>query len=135
MNDCIFCKIVAEEIPSNKLFENDKLIAFLDIKPINPGHTLVVSKAHTVNLLDTHDEVLKDMIVTTKKLAKVIQETVSAEGFNILINNNKIAGQAVPHIHFHIIPRFKKDGRKLWSGAEYSPGEAEKIESRIKELL
>ena len=133
MTDCLFCKIIAGEIPCNKLFENNRVIAFLDISPVNPGHTLVVSKLHSENILDTPESELKEMIVVTKKLIPSILDTVKADAFNIHINNNKTAGQAIPHIHFHIIPRFENDGRKLWKGRDYKEGEAEEILNKIKD--
>lgn len=135
MDDCIFCKIVNEEIPCNKIYEDKNIIAFLDIQPVNPGHTLVVSKEHFANLLETPDNILKELIIITKKLSKTIQEVTNAKGFNIHINNNKTAGQAIPHIHFHIIPRFERDGRTLWKGAKYKENEEKEIADKITSLL
>jgi len=135
MNDCIFCKIIRGEIPCNKIYEDKNIIAFLDIKPVNPGHTLIVSKKHTVNILDTPESTLKQMIIATKKLSAAIKDAVDAKGINININNNKTAGQAVSHIHFHIIPRFENDGRELWHGADYKDNEAEEIKKAVKEAI
>ena len=130
---CLFCKIIAGEIPCNKLFENDRVIAFLDIKPVNPGHTLIVSKLHTENILDTPESELKEMIAVTKKLIPKILDTIKADAFNIHINNNKTAGQEIPHIHFHIIPRFENDNIEMWKGKDYKEGEAENISNKIKD--
>lgn len=135
MGNCVFCKIINGEIPSNKVFENKNIVAFLDIRPVNPGHTLVVAKQHKENMLDTPEETLKELIVITKKLANAIIEAVNTNSFNIHINNNKAAGQAVPHIHFHIIPRFENDGRRLWKGNDLDSEQAKDIENKIKNLL
>ncbi|MBU2639628.1 MAG: HIT family protein [Nanoarchaeota archaeon] len=135
MNDCIFCKIIKEEIPCNKIYEDNNIIAFLDIAPVNPGHTLVVPKKHSINMLDTPEETLKELIAITKKLLPAIEAATNAKGFNIHINNNEIAGQAVHHIHLHIIPRFKNDGRKLWKGSEYKGNEAEILTKSISSNL
>lgn len=109
MNDCIFCKIVRNEIPSKKIYEDNDVIAFLDINPANPGHTLVASKRHFENIFDVDSNILSKMIQTTKIVAKTIKERLNADGINIIQNNGKYAGQLVNHIHFHIIPRFPND--------------------------
>ena len=135
MVDCIFCKILKGEIPCTKVAEDEHFIAFLDIAPINKGHTLVVPKSHSVDLLDTGETVLCGLMSFTKKIAKAIVDTVEADGFNIGINNRKAAGQAVPHLHLHIIPRFEGDGFKHWPQGKYEEGEAEKIAENIAKSL
>ncbi|OJJ49171.1 hypothetical protein ASPZODRAFT_129581 [Penicilliopsis zonata CBS 506.65] len=98
---CIFCKIVKGEIPSFKLFENDKVFAFLDIQPLSRGHALVIPKFHGAKLTDIPDEDLREILPVAKKLAQVS----GAENFNILQNNGRIAHQVVDHVHFHMIPK------------------------------
>jgi len=132
MNDCIFCKIIAGEIPSSKIYEDQNSFAFLDITPINPGHTLLIPKKHSRNIFDTDDEVLKQLAPKIKKLSTAIRDGVGADGINIQINNEPIAGQVVFHIHIHIIPRFENDGIKPWKGKEYDKGEMEEISNKIK---
>jgi len=107
--DCLFCKIVKGEIPSKKVYEDENVIAFLDINPASKGHTLVVPKKHCLNIFDIDEEVLKNVITAVKKVATMIKEKLSADGINILQNNGQRAGQIVEHFHFHIIPRYKDD--------------------------
>ena len=135
MPDCIFCKIVKGDIPCNKIYENDRVLAFLDLQPVNPGHTLVIPKKHFQNLLDIPEDLLCEMMVVVKKLSKVIIKAVNADGFNIGINNNETAGQGIFHMHIHIMPRFKNDGRKLWPGKPMPQEQLKEIENKIKNSL
>ena len=135
--NCIFCKIIKDEIPSTKVYENENLISFLDINPVNIGHTLIVPKKHFNNLYDTPDEILCEMMKLTKKLSVAIRNAIEADGINIEMNNEKTAGQLVPHAHSHIVPRFEGDGFTHWHGKRlYAEGEmdevAEKIKAKIK---
>jgi histidine triad (HIT) family protein len=132
MNDCLFCKIINGEIPAVKVYEDDHVLAFLDIHPVNPGHTLIVPKVHSDGLLDADDEVLKQMIVVTQKVAAAILRGLGYEAFNLEQNNGKIAGQVIPHLHWHIIPRTADDGLTHWPGTEYAEGEAVQIANKIK---
>ena len=132
MSECIFCKIVKKEIPSDFVYENDKIVAFLDIMPVNPGHTLVVPKAHHADVLETPDDVLFDMITRTKKIAAAIVKAVKADGFNLGVNTGPAAGQAVFHTHFHIIPRFDDDGLKHWPHKKLTKEEMGKVKEAIK---
>ena len=135
MEDCIFCKIINREIPCSKVYENDKVMAFLDIAPVNKGHTLVVPKEHHKDLLDTPDNLLAETIKVIKKVAKAVMRATGAEGFNLGVNNGKAAGQVVMHLHFHIMPRFEDDGLKLWSGKKYEGKEEEETAEKIRSLL
>lgn len=135
MDDCIFCKIIAGTIPSMKVYENDKVFAFLDISPVNPGHTLVVPRAHHADLLETPDDVLNDMITRTKKIAAAIMKAVNADGFNVGINTKPAAGQAVFHTHLHIMPRFKGDGLRHWPQKKLSDEEMKRVQDAIKAQL
>ena len=105
-NDCIFCAIAAGEIPSFKVYEDDLVLAYLDINPFTKGHTLVIPKAHSTGLLDTDDEVLAAVVARVKKVAAHLKAALPCDGFNILQNNGEAAGQTVHHLHFHIIPRY-----------------------------
>ncbi|MEM2915983.1 MAG: HIT family protein [Candidatus Woesearchaeota archaeon] len=135
MDDCIFCKIIAGKIPSMKVYENDKILAFLDIMPVNPGHTLVVPRAHHADLLETPDDVLSDMITRTKKIATAVMKAVNADGFNVGINTKPAAGQAVFHTHLHIMPRFRNDGLRHWPHKTLSDDEMKKVQEAIKANL
>mgnify|MGYP000033726108 CR=1 FL=1 len=135
MDDCIFCKIVAGKVPALKVYENDKISAFLDISPVNPGHTLVVPRVHHADLLETPDDVLSDMITRTKKIAAAIMKAVNADGFNVGINTKPAAGQAVFHTHLHIMPRFKDDGLRHWPHKKLSDEEMKKVQDAIRAAL
>jgi len=135
MKDCIFCKIIRKEIPADFVYENDKIVAFLDIHPCNPGHVLVVPREHHADLLETPDEVLTDILSRTKKIAPAIIKAVGAQGFNSTFNTKPAAGQVIFHTHMHIIPRFTNDGLKHWPEKQTTPEELKKIKDNIvKEL-
>lgn len=104
-NNCIFCAIAEGEIPSFKVYEDEEVVAYLDINPMAKGHTLVIPKAHSANLLETGDAALEELMARVKKVAAHIKKALPCDGFNILQNNGEAAGQTVHHIHFHIIPR------------------------------
>jgi len=130
--DCIFCKIVKGEIPSCKIYEDSDTLAFLDIAPVNPGHTLVIPKEHFENLYTLPDETLAGLILTAKKIAQAIKKGIGADGVNIGMNNEKSGGQVIFHAHLHIIPRIEGDGLKLWPQKSYKEGEAESVAEKIK---
>lgn len=133
MNDCVFCKIAKEEIPADKIYEDENFFAFLDINPNNPGHTLIIPKKHYKNLYELPDEVLSEIAPLIKKMAIAVKQGVNADGINIIMNNDSAAGQIVPHTHFHIIPRFSDDGLRHWPGKPYaSKEESVKIAEKIK---
>ena len=107
--DCVFCAIAKGEIPSFKVYEDDVVLAYLDINPFSVGHTLVIPKRHSAGLLDTDDETLAAVLARVKKVAAHIKATLPCDGFNILQNNGEAAGQTVHHLHFHIVPRMTGD--------------------------
>jgi histidine triad (HIT) family protein len=108
---CVFCKIVDKSIPSKVLFENDKNLAFLDIFPISKGHTIVIPKNHYKNLEDIPDNELSELFEIVKKVSILIRKKLQVDGYNILQNNFRAAGQVVNHFHVHIIPRSNEDGK------------------------
>jgi len=128
---CIFCKIVAGEIPSYKIYEDKNTFAFLDIKPINPGHVLVVSKKHYQNIEEITEDDLRDLILVVKKIGAILKTKLGVAGYNVYENNDPVAGQAVPHIHFHVIPRTENDGFKYWQGGSYSLGQADDLVRKL----
>jgi histidine triad (HIT) family protein len=133
--DCIFCKIVEGELPSAKIYEDKRILAFLDINPVNKGHTLVITKEHYNNLNELPPDLLKDVIMVVQRLSLPIREAVGAEGFNIIVNNGRVAGQLVDHVHFHIIPRLKQDNLHPWPGKTYQENEKERLAENIRKLL
>ncbi len=108
-NDCIFCAIAAGEIPSFKVYEDDLVLAYLDINPFAKGHTLVIPKRHAADIVEADDEMLASVIVRVRKIAAHVKEVLGCDGFNVLQNNGEAAGQTVRHLHFHIVPRWKGD--------------------------
>ncbi|MFX0188066.1 MAG: HIT family protein [Candidatus Hodarchaeota archaeon] len=109
LEDCIFCKIVKKEIPSKIVFENEKNLAFLDIFPINKGHTVVIPKNHYKNIEDIPEDELTELFKVIKNIAILIHKQLKIDGYNILQNNFEAAGQIIMHFHVHIIPRNKTD--------------------------
>lgn len=136
MSDCLFCKIIAKEIPSTPVYEDEEVYAFLDIHPINPGHTLVVPKKHSEGFHDADPVVLQKLIIATQNIARGIVAGLGVEGFNLEQNNGTVAGQVVPHLHLHIVPRHADDGLKHWPGMSYaSIKEAITMAEKIKKAL
>jgi len=111
--DCIFCKIISGEIPCSKIYEDDLFIAFLDIRPIRKGHTLIVPKRHFESLFDTPAEESAAIYAVTAKVAAAVRDATKSTGINIIQNNGADAGQEVFHSHIHIIPRSHDDGLKF----------------------
>ncbi len=112
--ETVFDKIIRKELPAEIIYEDDLVIAFLDMFPDNPGHTLFIPKDPCENMLCTSDEALARIVSVAKKIAPAILAAVGATGFNFITNNGSVAGQAVMHTHFHLIPRFEQDGLKGW---------------------
>ena len=132
MADCIFCKIAKGEIPCAKVYEDDMVLSFLDINPINPGHTLVLPKSHYRTLFEVDPETLEACILASQKISEAVYKGVKAAGLNFLQNNFRAAGQLIEHVHFHLIPRFENDGfLTSWPGKEYPSGEMETTLKRI----
>jgi len=135
MNDCLFCNIIKGLIPCNKVYEDSSIIGFLDINPANLGHVLIVPKKHYRNIYDTDNEVLKSMIIASKKVSKALKVGLGAEGINIISNNEEVAGQLVFHIHFHLIPRFEGDGNKWILNKKDYLGQEKEVIEKIKKFL
>ncbi len=123
--ECIFCKILAGEIPSFKIHEDDKTLAFMDINPLHPGHSLVIPKGHFENIYTAPDEVLADMIAATRRLATAVNSALSPDGVNVIQANGPGAAQSVFHIHFHVVPRKTGDNAKINWGL--NPGDMDEI--------
>ncbi|MDD5933422.1 MAG: HIT family protein [bacterium] len=112
--NCIFCKIVAGQVPCTKLYEDEDVLAFLDINPVTYGHTLVISKEHYSTFLSTPKAIMNKVMNVAQRIGQVQIEQLGAKGVNILINSYEAAGQVVPHFHVHVIPRYTaKDGFRL----------------------
>jgi histidine triad (HIT) family protein len=136
-HDCIFCKIVAGQIPAAKVYEDDAAICIMDIGPIIKGHTLVIPKTHVDPLTAAPDALLGRLILLVKKIARAQQAAFHADGVNVVQNNGRVAGQAVPHLHFHVIPRFEGDGHRWnWAAKSYEdPAEMQKLADAMRRAL
>jgi len=136
VQDCIFCKIIVGRIPCNKIYEDDSVLAFLDIAPISDGHTLVIPKEHFEKLDQCPQQTLINLSGCLGKIAKAVVSAVNSDGYNVLCNNGRAAGQLVDHVHFHIIPRNVDDGVfDRWPSCQYEEGRASEITAKILENL
>ncbi len=134
--ETIFSAFISGEIHCDKVYENDQVLAFLDVHPVNYGHALVIPKTWSKGLLDAKPEDLEAVMLAVQVVAKAVKEATGAGGINIIQNEGEIAGQKIEHLHFHVIPRHVGDGVEAWHGKPYpSPHEkqalAEKIRSKI----
>ncbi|MBI3626760.1 HIT family protein [Candidatus Uhrbacteria bacterium] len=125
--DCVFCKIIKGEIATRKVYEDDHTFAFLDMKPVNLGHTLVIPKTHYESFLHVDKADLEKLIHSVQKIAKAVVQALGCEGFNLGQNNGVAAGQTVPHVHFHIMPRKPGDGYELWHGKDHAGDKMEEV--------
>ena len=136
MENCIFCKILRNEIPSSTVYEDDKFRAIMDISPVAKGHVILLAKEHAANLLEADDELLAAALPAAKKVATAVKKTVGCDGINILQNNGEEAGQTIFHLHIHVIPRNKEDGVKLPPPmATYADGEAADLAKKMAENI
>jgi len=135
--DCIFCKIISNEIPSVKVYENDRVFAFLDINPLNAGHLLVIPKAHAETIHDITEADFVAVAAATHKLAAAVKKALNPEGINLMLLNGKAANQVVPHLHVHIVPRWSGDGLTICKW-ELVAGDVEEIKAvgeKIKQAI
>jgi len=133
---CIFCKIIAGEIPCMRVFETDDLLSFLDIGPLAEGHLLVIPKQHYERLEDMPPAAVVVVTRHLPELGKTLMQVTGAAGYNILQNNGKASGQVVMHVHFHLIPRVAGDGLGYrWNATQYPKGRAEQLQQQILAAL
>ncbi|MEK7867552.1 MAG: HIT family protein [Planctomycetota bacterium] len=131
---CIFCRILQGEIPSARVYEDAHAVAFLDINPLAPGHTLVVTRNHHSRVWEVPEAELAGLMAAVKRVSRAIVSATHAEGLNLLANNGPVAGQVVPHVHFHLIPRRNGDGiLPEWKPREYQPGEMDAVLKKISD--
>lgn len=134
---CVFCSIVKGEIPATKVYEDEDVLAFMDIGPVVKGHTLVIPKNHHNPITDTPVPVLQKLIAVVQRIARAQFAGLEADGINVSQANGQTAGQVVPHIHFHVIPRFAADGHHWnWTPHKYdTPAEMQSYADRIRQSL
>ncbi len=129
---CIFCKIVAGEIPALRVYEDDAVLVFLDVAPLAEGHLIVVPKQHYERLEDMGAEAVAAVTRNWPQLGRALMKATSVTAYNVLHNNGKEAGQEVPHVHFHIIPRAASDGLGYrWKASKYPGGRAEELHRQL----
>ncbi len=122
-------------MPCVKVYEDAEVMAFLDIHPVNFGHTLIVPKAHYVNIADTPVDILGKLMAVVKKITPAILKATNTNSFNLGVNNGAPAGQVIFHTHFHVMPRYEGDGYKMWGAKAYGPGEMEKLGEAVKAAI
>ncbi len=136
MTDCVFCKLRDGQIPSMRIFEDDKTLAVMDINPLNSGHCLVITKTHAANLFEAGLDDLQAAIASAQRVALAIRDGLKPDGLNLLQANGAAAFQSVPHFHLHLIPRWNNDGKGFdW---KLVPGNREQIMKageRLRALL
>ncbi len=125
VDSCIFCKIAGKEVPSSLVYEDETALAFLDIRPLNEGHTLVIPKEHYENIFDIPQELISYIHGVTKRVAIAVEKATQADGISIIQQNGKAAGQDIFHLHVHIIPRY--EGQKMPRLSEISEADREKL--------
>lgn len=134
--DCIFCKIVAGEIPAKKIFEDDASLAFMDIGPVADGHVLLIPKTHVTSI---DDMLARDAAAVLANLPAIVHAVITAtscQGVNVLQNNGTSAGQVVMHVHFHIIPRSGSDRFRFnWPSEQYAPGRMDQLADAIRQAM
>lgn len=139
MSDCIFCKIINGEIPSSKVFENEHVLAFLDISQVTKGHTLVIPKVHKENIYELTPEIAKELYAVVPEIARALKQEFNPIGLNTLNNNGEAAGQSVFHFHLHLIPRYGEgDGfGAVWKThtSDYTPEDLQNIAGSIAKHL
>lgn len=139
MSDCIFCKIIKGDIPSTKVFENEHVVAFLDISQVTKGHTLVIPKVHKENVFELTPEIAKEIFAVVPEISRAIKQEFKPIGLNLVNNNGEAAGQSVFHYHMHIIPRYGEgDGfGAVWKthDSEYTPEDLQNIANSIAQHI
>lgn len=133
-NNCIFCKLANGEIPTRSIYEDENFNVILDMGPATKGHALILPKQHYKNLYELPDETAGEVMKLAKKMATQMTEKLGCDGFNLVQNNNEVAGQTVFHFHFHLIPRYENDQQKiLWNPTKPTAEELDQIQKQIVE--
>ena len=136
MADCVFCRIRDGQIPSTRVYEDERTIAFMDINPLNDGHTLVIPRAHAATIFEADEADLRAAIVTAQRVATVIRQVLRPDGLNLLQANGAAAFQSVPHFHLHLVPRFTGDGKGFdWPMVPGDRGRIQGVADKIRAVL
>jgi len=132
--ECIFCKIINGELPSKKVYENDKVLAFLPKESISKAHMLIIPKKHFESIYDIEEEELKEIIITVKKIARALKLSIGASGINILHASGKDAQQSIFHFHMHLIPRYENDKLDTWPKSKYKENDSKNLLIKIGKI-
>jgi len=135
MEKTIFAKIADGEMKADIVWQDDKFIAFLDVLPIEPGHTIVAPKRMADSLEDLSNEELSDFMIAVQKIGSAMMRGLGVKGYSIFLDNKDAANQHIPHVHFHVVPRAEGDGLGRWPQNAYDEGESERYASLIKDAL
>jgi histidine triad (HIT) family protein len=134
--DCIFCKIIEGRIPCSKVYEDDLVLAFLDINPLAEGHTLVIPKDHVTLITDMSAERAAEFFERVPRLAQAVKEATASDGMNLLQSNGRCAGQVIDHVHIHLIPRTTGDSLGFrWKATTYGDGRVDEVLRKIVEKI
>jgi len=135
--DCLFCKIINGEIPCTKVYENEKVLSFMDISPMNDGHMLVIPKNHGATIIELPEMDFLEVMSVTKKVAEAANKALNPDGINILQLNGEAANQVVPHLHVHIVPRWDGDGLSIskWVPVQGDMEQIGQIADKIKKAI
>lgn len=135
--DCIFCKIVARQVPAYVVYESNHCIAFLDINPVSYGHCLVVPKQHIETFADATPEIICELFKCVQQVAVAVCKATSAAGFNVVINSGEVAGQVIKHLHVHIVPRYTNDGLTIdkQPSTKLDEAEANQLIEKLQQML
>ena len=136
MNDCVFCRIIAGELPAHTVLQDERFVGFLDVRPLFHGHVLVVPREHVVTVMDAPRELLGPLAERTQDVARAVQEAMGSAGIFTAVNN--VVSQSVPHLHVHVVPRNRKDGLRgfFWPRTTYASEEqAAEVAARIQAAL
>ena len=134
--DCVFCRIRDGQIPSTRVYEDERTIAFMDINPLNEGHTLVIPRTHAATLFEVDESDLRAAIATARRVAVAIRAALHPDGLNLLQANGAAAFQSVPHLHFHLVPRFTGDGKGFdWPMVAGDRGRIEAAAEKIRRAI
>jgi histidine triad (HIT) family protein len=134
--DCIFCQIVRKEAPSSVVYEDSDVLAFMDIRPVSEGHTLIITKQHYENIFDTPEEQIAIAHKITKRIANAVKKVTKADGISIVQQNGKAAGQEVFHLHIHVIPRFERVKMPRFGDLEFANRQVlENVAAKIRANL
>ena len=132
MVNCVFCQIVSKKIKSLRIYEDESTLCLLDTHPISRGHSLIIPKKHFKNIFDVEENYLKQLIVSTQKVSKLLKKKLNADGVNVLHASGKFAQQSVFHFHIHVVPRYKKDKLDTWPKSNYKEQSLENIYKTIQ---